>query len=342
MSKYLYFDGESTYVDVENFPSPSNNGRPITIEFWNYVKSSDVQNSYPFSFQVSGDEGQDKSRTSCHAPWGNKRIYWDCGAWDDGGRVEGDYSSYLDKWTHIALVSSGTMEGNKPIDPSKQFQAIYLNGELFQSKNSAKAPSHIFRQLLIGADYENNDRFQGVVLHHKGWITNFRVWNDVRSAAEIKCNLYTRMTGKEHGLIASYDFEYDGSLPTSLPNKVANKPAGTLHNFSASGIQPPSGLPTRVIVTFTEIDDEVTVKLGDETIFEHGLLRKTEDPICKDITGYLQNGANNIAVTLNNNQGQSKLYGVIATQDKTTQVDFDGIAPRPDQRTATKTYTITK
>ncbi len=346
MSNFLYFDGESTFIEVGVLQSPSNHGGPITIEFWNYVQSADVRRSYPFSFQHS-DAGQTLSRTSCHAPWSNGRIYWDFGEWDNGGRVELDDSPYLDKWTHVALVSSGTKEN------TERFQAIYLDGELAASQQMTSTPTQTFDHLLIGADYEDIASHHGVSFHHQGWMDHFRVWNYMRSPEQIRCNRYTRMLGSlgpdqpapisEFGLATCFDLIYDGSIPSSLPNKVKDKPVANLNNFSSNGPQPPAGLPPAVVLQFTEIDDQVTVKLGDETIFSHdSILRKENDPICKDIASSLEQGENVLEVSLNNTVGSSTLRGLIATPDKTTQIEMRGTdTPKPGH-TTTKSYTIVK
>jgi hypothetical protein len=107
----LYFGGQTGYVDVPGFQWGTNKNA-ITVEFWTKVNSTtDVGNRSLFSIGNNNSH-----RLQAHVPWGDNVLYWDYGPF--GQRITADFSCYLDKWTHVALVS----EGN-----SGNFQAIYLN-----------------------------------------------------------------------------------------------------------------------------------------------------------------------------------------------------------------------
>ena len=228
MSELRHFDGETTYIRLP-LSSPTNQGGAITVEFWNYVKRTEAQKSYAFSFQFQG-KGQTGDRISCHAPWSPwLDLFWDCGKIDGGGRLHRDYQSYFDKWTHVALVSAGA--------GTPGYQAIYLNGDVVEERHGSQQPP-AFDELLIGADREND----GITRHHKGWMDGFRVWSVVRSNEEIQQNMKRRMSGAEENLVTCFSFSVD-ALPANLENKVSAAPAGALHGFSLGGPQPPEAVP---------------------------------------------------------------------------------------------------
>lgn len=235
MNNTLKFDGKSTYVEVP-LASPTNNGGAITVEFWNFVSSYDVQSAVAFMF--SDANGTEKkadntpfSRILCHATWNDKQLHWDCGGkdWDTNGRIKVDYTPYLDKWTHIALVHGVTKD-------NLQFQAIYLNGEIKLENTTFSAVSDNMTQLRIGANFTKNT-------YHKGQIDEFRVWNRLRAADEIKRDMNTQLIGDEEGLAACFNFNWGfqdlsanlwGEWLNKLPNSVSGAPEGKLYNFSTS------------------------------------------------------------------------------------------------------------
>jgi hypothetical protein len=144
----------------------------VTVSFWNYVASSDVQVSW--AFDVGNTAATDVHRFAASVPWSDSILYWDYGANTDGatGRVTTSYSSYLSAWTEVTLVSSGS--GNT-------FQAIYLNGALAASA-ATSAASTVTGDLYIAA--YPSATFYGPP-YEKGKIDEFRISNVVRSASWI-------------------------------------------------------------------------------------------------------------------------------------------------------------
>ncbi|MBA3706833.1 MAG: hypothetical protein H0W84_13305, partial [Bacteroidetes bacterium] len=106
----LDFDGIDDYVNVPVISLPANSD--YTIEFWSYVATADLQSER--AFYIYG------SNIMAHTPWSDQRIYFD----DNGVRVDGNYAASMNKWTHVALVSTGTAGG---------FKGIYLDGILIAS-----------------------------------------------------------------------------------------------------------------------------------------------------------------------------------------------------------------
>jgi hypothetical protein len=164
----MQFTTAGAGVDVPTFSWPT--GGPISIAFWNRVMIAQVQNSSAFSIGAS----EVPSRCHSHAPYGDKRIYWDYGALT-AGRVDADYTSYLDKWTHVVLVSAG-IGGN--------FKAIYLDGVEVVSATSSDGPAAL-SGLTIGKWPSSGE--------HRGLIDDFRIYDYVISPAQITA-LATRAT----------------------------------------------------------------------------------------------------------------------------------------------------
>ncbi len=204
----LSFDGTSNYVSVPTFSWPA--GGAITIEFWNYVASVDAQASLAFRI---GD-GTTGSIVSSHAPWADKNLYWDYGASSGIGRLVADYTAYLDKWTHVALVS----EGN-----GGSLRAIYLNGNLVASAASSDGPDIALTGLYIGG--------VASLAYHKGQMDEFRIWNVARTQAQIQSAYRTTLTGSETGL-AGY-WKFDEGSGTTTADASGNGNTGTLINAPA-------------------------------------------------------------------------------------------------------------
>jgi len=160
----MSFNGTNSSVDIPSFSFDGTG--PITIAFWNFVATANVRNSSAFSFG-----GQDQpNRCQAHAPWSNKFIYWDYGdANNNSGRVFTDYTAYLDKWTHVVLVSTGS---------GGAFQGIYLNGTLAVSSTTPKGPTVTFTGANLGA-------WKSAGLYHPGQLDDFRIYDRVLSAPEI-------------------------------------------------------------------------------------------------------------------------------------------------------------
>ena len=159
----LSFDGSDDRVEYADFSWPS--GGPITIAFWNHVLTADVQASSAFGV---GATFTATDRIQCHCPWSDKNLYWDYGDSGGAGRVSTDYTAFLDKWTHVVLVASGS-SGSK--------QEVWLDsvGQIGLSKSSEPTSlTDLFIGEWLGGGY------------HKGRIFNFAIWNRIISRSEIR------------------------------------------------------------------------------------------------------------------------------------------------------------
>jgi hypothetical protein len=165
----VHFNGSNQDVESSSFPWTGTSA--VTVSFWNYVTSGEVQNS--FAFTVGNSATTDPHRFSVAAPWGSSDIIWDYGINATGtGRVSANYTSYLGAWTYVTLVSTGS--GNT-------YQAIYLNGAVAASASSS-ASSTVTGDLIVGAyPYAN----QYGPPYHNGSMDEFRISSVVRSASWI-------------------------------------------------------------------------------------------------------------------------------------------------------------
>lgn len=160
----------------------------VTIEFWNYVRAADVKNSSAFSVGTEVNN----VRFQAHAPWSDKTLYWDYGDIGATGRIATNYADYLDKWTHVALVSDG-----------KTFKGIYLDGVLVASGTEASFPPE--RTNLVVGCFLNDS-------YHKGLIDELRIWNRVRSQEEIERDMRRTLTSPQPGLVGYWRFDETNGL----------------------------------------------------------------------------------------------------------------------------------
>jgi hypothetical protein len=165
----VHFNGSNQDVECSSFSWTGTSA--VTVSFWNYVTSAEEQNS--FAFTVGNSATTDPHRFSAAVPWGNGQLFWDYGNNGTGtGRVAATYTSYLNAWTYVTLVSTGS---------ANTYQAIYLNGAVNVSASSS-ASSTVTGDLIVGAyPYAN----QYGPPYHNGNIDEFRISSVVRSASWI-------------------------------------------------------------------------------------------------------------------------------------------------------------
>lgn len=195
------------------------NGGPVTVEFWQYVRSSEVRNSTAF---MIGENDNTRNRFQTHAPWSDRRLYWDYGNVDDKGRLSVDYGPRLDKWTHVALVSNGV-----------DFKAIYFDGELVASENVASAPTGL-KRLTLGGMVNS--------LFHAGTIDEVRLWKVARTADQIRASMHRRQPPaselRDLAGMWRFDDQSNGTVARDISgqNKPLSLPDASLWSSSAAPI----------------------------------------------------------------------------------------------------------
>ena len=185
------FNGSTNYLSNSSLSIAA--GSPITISYWNYVTSGNVQSAAAFTIGASDNP----NRIQANDPWSDSNVYWDYGSWSGGGRVSTSYSSYLGSWTYTVLE----------FDPLSTKHLIYLNGSLVASSTNSNAPTATQTGIDIGAWPT------GVYQH--GNIDEFRVSTTVRSAD---------WTAAEYNSQSSPSTFYSVS-PANAPNIIGLSPA---------------------------------------------------------------------------------------------------------------------
>jgi RHS repeat-associated protein len=151
------FNGSNNYLSNSSLSISS--GSSITISFWNYVTSSQLQSACAFTIGAADNP----NRIVASAPWSDGTLYWDYGSWANGGRLSTSYSSYLGSWTHVVLEYNA----------SNTTHYIYLNGSLATSSVNSNAPQALQSGIDIGA---------WPSYYHHGNMDEFRVSTIARSA----------------------------------------------------------------------------------------------------------------------------------------------------------------
>ena len=200
----LDLDGTNDYVSLPN--SINMGTSDFTLSIW--LKTDDVS-SRQHVFQQTGSN--------------DNRVI----AINSGGsltsRLGGSGSDQLsgvtlstDTWYHIVLVH----------DNSENTLKWYVNGTEQNTNTSVNVPSNT-GTFYLGTNSDADDKF------FNGQIDEVRIWDDVRTAAEIADNKDDELVGNESGLAAYYKMS-DGT-GTTLTDNSSNSNNGTLTNMVTSG-----------------------------------------------------------------------------------------------------------
>ncbi len=214
----LDFDGSNDYVNVSNSSSLQISS-DITLEAW--IKLDNLSGSKIVIIKTDGGSAADMSY-SLRVPSSGNVVRFAIGGGSgvdfDG---EGSVSETIDSpsltsgiWYHVAGVRNGTT------------MTLYLNGKsVATSTISSNSISVNSGSLDIGY-------FPSYGQYFDGQIDEVRIWNDARTEAEIKANMYSELSGLENNLAAYYPMNY-GSGTTIIDNS-SNSNNGTMTNMDGS------------------------------------------------------------------------------------------------------------
>ena len=212
----LDFDGTNDQIQIA-YNSSLDVSDQVTIEAWVKPSHTDWQTiwmkgTYGYGFALTG------SSTSCQSSL--KLAFWDQAACASAILSAGTYIN--NEWNHVAVTV---------IDNGSNLTVyFYINGvndgphtssQTAISNGGGSSVAYISRQ-GVGCNCNFMD----------GAIDEIRVWNDVRSQAEIKENMHTELSGSESNLVAYYNFN-DGR-GTSVLDLTSNNNNGTMTNMDAS------------------------------------------------------------------------------------------------------------
>lgn len=197
----LSVDGDGDYVEVA-FANDLNTLSAITIEAWvkpdaTYCCPTVVGNGWTRSYWLG-------------LGWSVIRFYH-----GDRISVDGTTGIRRGQWTHIAVTYDGTT------------RRYYVNGQLDIETTASNGPVRGNSPpvwLGIGGDFNGGYWFSGL-------IDEVRIWNVVRSQAEIQADMRRALDGLQPGLLATWHFD------TNAQDAVGNH-HGTLRGdagFSSEG-----------------------------------------------------------------------------------------------------------
>ncbi|MCF8334802.1 MAG: T9SS type A sorting domain-containing protein [Bacteroidales bacterium] len=203
----LQFDGNNEYVTTTYSSGIQ------TLSFW--FKTDDFDQHHSL-FGQRYDSNEESGNWQMH--WdeqGNQhlRIY----AYDsngDGDEMLTNTAFETGKWYHVAVTSDGTTlkySVNGELDSSHSWDIILGAGNNDDG-------------LYIGGSGEN-----GSIESFNGTIDEVKIWDEVRTEAEIQEYICSGLSGTETNLIAYYTMS-DGSGST-LTDNSSNSYTGTLHNM---------------------------------------------------------------------------------------------------------------
>ncbi len=215
----LNFDGVNDRLNCGNDASVQLSGSAITLEAWIYPTAWTSQvwqgniinkenNAPDYGYMLRcGDNGK------LNFNLGN-------GSWHEHTTASNTLS--LNTWQHVA----GTYDGSKI--------RLYVNGQLVDSSNVSISFSSSLQNLTIGNWSNTPDR------GFMGSIDEARVWNVVRSRAEINASMNTEFCTAPAGLVAYYQLNEgiaggNNAGQTTAVDLSANANNGTLSNFGLSG-----------------------------------------------------------------------------------------------------------
>lgn len=214
----------------------------ITIAFW-INGDGDIQPSNSTIFE--GVNAENQRVVNSHLPWGNGRVYWDCGQDGTGyDRIDDQAGNadYSDKWNHWAFVKdavAGEMQ-------------IYLNGSLWHSGADRYRGIEDIVKFSIGsaAGWSN---------FYNGRLDEFAVWNKALDGATISEWMSKTLTDDHPNtddLVVYYNFNEENGQPVS--------------DLSGNGFDAvPHGAPDRQLHVANELFLDPAVELQRPAVKMH-------------------------------------------------------------------------
>ena len=161
----LFFDGTSNVdVPTDHFTGITNE---ITISMWSYGTPEILPTN---STVFEGRDANNNRQANVHLPWGNGRVYWDCGFDGTYDRIDkmADTADFAGQWNHWAFTKNAVTGEMK----------IYLNGALWHAGTGRTRPIDI-SQFNIGSAVGGSPAYYGS-------LSEFRIWSQELDQATIQ------------------------------------------------------------------------------------------------------------------------------------------------------------
>jgi hypothetical protein len=217
----LSFDGSNDYVNISSAITAPTTTQAVTIEAWVYPATNSGTRIMASKY-FSGSSSSSNFNIT-RTPEQKILISGNgTNAMTSNGIVP------LNIWTHIAVVFNSGTNNTK----------IYISGVLDTSGTLNYNTNNTSTDMRIGEF--SNFTGQSYYTRWAGKIDEFRLWNSVRSQAEISGNMNNALTGTETGLVAYYGFNHgvaNGTNTgiTTLSDLTGHGWNGTLYSFALSG-----------------------------------------------------------------------------------------------------------
>jgi hypothetical protein len=148
-----------------------------TLEFWCFATGGGPT----AAFSMSDDEGG-SNRVLAHLPWIDGRLYFDSGAWAATGRLATPVGpTFRYQWHHLALQ----------VDSQAPAMRMFLDGQLHAATTATDTYKPRPVDFLIGHS-------------HLGQLGEFRLWNYVRTPAEIQADMPRVLASSRPGLLGCW------------------------------------------------------------------------------------------------------------------------------------------
>ncbi|CAF0860022.1 unnamed protein product [Rotaria sordida] len=212
----LAFDGTDDYVSV-----PHNavlNVTKFTLETWFYwspATTSDIQ-----FISCKGLEAMEIHTAGASGANGLRFIP------RTGVYLDVTNAFTTNAWYHIAVV----------YDPTSSYAKIYING----IERSFSLTGSLSSAMVNNATALNIGRRTTGQYYLKGKLDEFRIWNVVRTQAEIQASMMNTINAATSGLVAYYNFDAGTASGTNtgittLTDGTSNALNGTLTNIALTG-----------------------------------------------------------------------------------------------------------
>jgi len=306
----LNFDGTDDYV---TFPEIGTQMNSFTYEAWIKPKKIFDQQilGYPPLYLFSTDE---QAEGSISIQISQENFCLEIKGSAEGMTFMNDSPIVYDVWQHVAVTC----------DVAAKKITYYYNGKE-QDIWDLDYPPYIPPINLTSASSRSEEGKNP----YAGTVDEIRIWNKVRTSAEIKSSMCTELTGTESGLVAYYQFNQgvangENTTINTLNDKTSNHFDGTLHNFGLNAtatsnwvngfvIPKVPGTPTavsaeagnkQVIVNFTAPSSDGGSPINDYTVtYNPGGIKVTGRTSPVVISGLTPGQSYTFTVTANNNMG---------------------------------------
>lgn len=238
----LQFDGVDDYVDIG--PMSENISGAYTFEATVYYNPTAFDNNDQWMRIIDLGQGEsDDNLLLAIDPTGDV-LSFDTRNGTALSWVKSDTTMPTGEWIHVAGVNDGA--GNA---------YLYINGELVKSDTSGNQQTAQNVERLN--NYIGQSNWDGEHPMH-GAVADVRIWNDARTADEIKANYNTSLTGSEDSLVAYYTFE---DIESGVVRDVTNNgnDAQVINNSADPGVAATG--PTGDVLQLDGADDYVEVPL---------------------------------------------------------------------------------